>query len=71
MGERTGKLFRIEGIMTKERYHSILQHHAIPSELRLGGKGFKHASKLCSKYLESKEQDGILDLFEWPSQALT
>ena len=54
MGGKTGELHRIQGIMKKEQYHSILVHHAVPSGLRLWGRGFmfqadndpKHTSKL-------------------------
>ena len=35
-----GDLYRINDILTKEIYHSILQRHAIPSDLKLCGHGF-------------------------------
>ena len=34
-----GDLYRINDILTKKKYHSILQRHAIPSGLRLCGHG--------------------------------
>ena len=40
MGGKAGDLHRVQGIMKKEQYHSILVHHAIPSGLRLGGLHF-------------------------------
>lgn len=58
-----GQLIKIEGILKKEQYHSILQRHAIPSGIQLIGRGFifqqdndpKHTSKLCVHYLEQKK----------------
>ena len=37
MGSKAGDLHRIQGIMKKEQYHSILVHHVEPSGLCLGG----------------------------------
>ena len=53
----------INDILTKEKYHSILQRHAIQSGLKLCGHGFvlqqdndpKHTSKVCRKYLQKKK----------------
>jgi transposase len=77
LGDRVGDLHRVDGIMKKEDYHSILQRHAIPSGLRLYGEGFvmqqdndpKHTSLLCRNYLKSKEESGVLRILEWPSQS--
>jgi transposase len=77
LGDRVGDLYRVDGIMKKEEYHSILQRHAIPSGLRLYGKGFvmqqdndpKHTSLLCKNYLQSKQENGVLRILEWPSQS--
>jgi transposase len=77
LGERVGDLHRVQGIMKKEDYHSILQHHAIPSGIRLHGRGFvlqqdndpKHTSNLCKNYLKSKVDNGTLKLLDWPSQS--
>jgi transposase len=77
MAGRTGDLHRIEGIMKKEQYHSILSHHAIPSGVRLAGGNFvfqedndpKHSSHLCRNYLQRKEDQGVLVRLVWPSQS--
>ena len=50
-------------------YHSILQHHAVPSGVHVVGQGFilqqdndpKHKSKLCQNYLRKKDEDGKLE----------
>ena len=36
-GDTVGDLFRIQGTLNQHGYHSILQHYAIPSVLRVGG----------------------------------
>jgi hypothetical protein len=77
LGDRVGDLHRVNGIMRKEDYHSILQRHAIPSGLTLFGRGFtlqqdndpKHTSILCRTYLQRKEAEGTLKILDWPSQS--
>lgn len=72
-----GELVKIDGIMRKEHYHRILQRSAIPSGIGLIGYGFtfqqdndpKHTSKLCQNYLRSKENEGVLEVMEWPPQS--
>lgn len=72
-----GELVRINGIMKKEQYHNILVRSAIPSGIGLIGYGFtfqqdndpKHTSKLCRNYLESKENEGVLQFMTWPPQS--
>jgi hypothetical protein len=62
------QLKRVEGIMDKKMYHSILVYHAIPEGKRLLGKGFvfqedndpKHSSNYCRNYLATKEKSGRL-----------
>jgi transposase len=73
-----GDLYRVKGILKKEGYHSILQHHAIPYGRRVIGANFllkqdndpKHSSKLCKNYLGKKQSAGILSIMEWPAQSL-
>ena len=63
--------------MEKRQYHSILQRHAIPSGLRLCGKGFvllqdndpKNTSRLSKSYLKRKEQKGDLVVMNFPPQS--
>jgi hypothetical protein len=77
MGDRTGNLYHVEGILESKQMKKILERHAIPSGLRLGGRGFlfqqdndpKHTSKLCKNYLQSKIDNGTLRTLEWPSQS--
>lgn len=65
-----GDLVRIDDKLTKERYKDILEHHAIPSGLRLIGQNFylqqdhdpKHSSKLVQSYLGDRAEQGILKL---------
>lgn len=75
--EGVGELVKIEGIMRKEHYHQILQRSAIPSGIGLIGYGFtyqhdndpKHTSKLCTNYLQTKEDESVLETMEWPPQS--
>ncbi|XP_076841034.1 uncharacterized protein LOC143485475 [Brachyhypopomus gauderio] len=61
-------LNKVKGILNKEVYHSILQHHGIPCGQCLIGANFilqqdndpKHTSKLCTNYLEKKQAAGVL-----------
>lgn len=72
-----GQLVKIDGIMKKEQYHSILQRYAIPSGVKLIGRNFifqqdndpKHTSKLCMNYLKKKQDDGALQILTWPPQS--
>lgn len=76
-GHGTGDLIKVEGIMKKEQYHQILIRRAIPSGLRIIGRGFtmqqdndpKHSSRLCRGYLETKEENGVLVNMVWPPQS--
>jgi hypothetical protein len=73
-GTAVGDLHKIDGKLVKEGYKAILQRHAIPSGLRIIGRGFvfqqdndpKHSFKLCQKYLEQKERAGLLKVMLWP-----
>jgi len=61
---------RIKGTLEQKGYHSILSRHCIPSGKRLIGRGFvvqqdndpKRTSKLCSNYLQRKEESGALKM---------
>lgn len=63
--------------LTKEKYHSILQRHAIPSDLKWCGKGFifqqdngpKHAVTLCQVCLKSRGEQRVLTCMTFPSQS--
>ena len=63
------QLKRVEGIMDKKMYHSMLVYRAIPEGKRLLGKGFvfqedndpKHSSNYCRNYLATKEKSGFVD----------
>ena len=63
---RHNLFFKIEGTLNQHGYHSILQQHAIPSNLHLVGPSFifqqdndpKHTSRLCKGYLTKNKTDG-------------
>ena len=71
-----GDLVKIEGIMKKEQYKTILENNAIPSGLRTIRRGFvfmqdnhpKHTSKLCKNYIKEQEDNGVLKNMTWPAQ---
>lgn len=75
-GNSVGNLVKIEGIMDKKVYHSILVKHAMSSETRILRRGFifqqdndpKHTSLLCKKYLGKKKNSGAIKNMEWPPQ---
>ena len=72
-----GHLQRIDYTMTEEKYHSILQRHAIPSGLHLCGEGFilqldndsKNTSELCKNYLKTVEEQGVLTVMDFPPKS--
>ena len=69
-------LYQVKGRLNQTRYHSILQHHAIQSVMWLLDQGFeliqdndpKNTSKLCQRYIKSKEEQHILQLMSWLAQ---
>ena len=73
----TGDLVKITSTMDKHMYHNILVKHAIPSGIRIIGKGFimqqdndpKHASGLCKNYLKLKERGKVCKIMNWPPQS--
>lgn len=76
-GHGIGNLVKIDGILKKEEYKTILEKNAVPSGLSLIGNGFifqqdndpKHTSKLCKNYLLQKEAEGVLKIMKWPPQS--
>ena len=67
---KVGDLHQVKGKLNLTGYHSILQHHTIPSGTQHVGQGFvlmqdndtKHTSKLYQRYIKSKEEQHILQL---------
>ena len=67
---KVGELHQVKGKLNHTGYHSILQYHAIPSGTQLVGQGFvlmqdndqKFTSKLCQRYIKSKEEQHIIQL---------
>lgn len=72
-----GDLIKIEGILKKEHYLSILRDHVIPSGRRLIGQNFifmhnndpKHTARVCKDYLQHLEQSDELKIIHWPPQS--
>ena len=72
---KVGYLHQVKGKLNQTCYHSILQHHTIPSGTRFVGQGFvlmqdnnpEHTSKLCQVYIKSKNEQYIF-LLIWLAQ---
>jgi hypothetical protein len=75
-GGKVGAMYRENGILKKEGYHSIMQLHAIACGQWLIGTNFllqqdndpNHSSKLYNNYLGKKQSAGILSIMEWLAQ---
>ena len=76
---KVGNLHLMKGKFNQTGYHSILQHHTIPSRMWLVGcQGFvlmqdndpKHTRKLGQRYIKSKEEQHVLQLMPWPAQLI-
>ena len=69
-------LHQVKGKLNQIGYHSILQHHMIPSGTCLMSQGFilmqnndqKHTSKICLGYIKSSEEQYVLQLISWLAQ---
>lgn len=67
---KVGNLIKIDGILNKERFHGILQNHAVPSGLRIIGRGFifqqdndpKHTSGYCTSYIQRNQRPSVLKI---------
>ena len=74
---KVGDLHQEKGKLNQTGYHSILQHYVIPYGIRLVAQEFvimqdnepKHISKLCQRYIKSKEEQHVLWLISWPAQS--
>ena len=75
---KVGDLHHVKGKLNQTGYHSILQHHAIPSGTGLVGQGFalmqdndpEYTSKLWQRFIEWKEEQHVLHLMHWPAQSV-
>ena len=78
MGGWVGGGFCLLQSQNQTGYHSQLQHHTIPSGMWLLDQGFvfvqdndsKHISKLCQRYIKSKEEQHVLQLMSWLVQSV-
>ena len=76
-GGRTGVLYQIEGITTKDLYIKILLKVAIPDATRLYSKGFvfqqdndsKHTVIIVKDALKEKEKQKVLKVMAWLPQS--
>ena len=68
-----GDLHQMKGKLNQTSYHSILQHHVIPSGTWLVTQGFvlmqdndpKPTSKPCQWYIKRKEEQHVLQWMSW------
>ena len=74
---KVSNLHHMKGKFNQNRYHSKLQHQTIPFGRQLMGRRFvlmqyndpKYTSKLCQRYMKSKEEQHILLLMAWLAQS--
>ena len=74
---KTGNLHQMKGKLNQTDCYSILQHHVIPYGTQPLDQGFvlmqdnyqKHTSKLCQRYIKSKEEQHVLQLTSWSTQS--
>ena len=70
-------LYQVKGKSNQSGYHSIVQYLVIPSGTQHVGQGFvlmqdndpKHTSKLCQRYIKSKEEWLVLGLVSLTAQS--
>ena len=75
---KVGDLHQVKDKLNQTSYHSILQHHMISSRTWLVGQRFvilqdndpKYTSKLCTRYIKSKEEQHVLQLMFWSEQSM-
>ncbi|KAI5620057.1 hypothetical protein C0J50_20362 [Silurus asotus] len=68
---------KVKGILNQHGSHSILQHHEVPSGLRLFGSDFtirrddepKRTSEFCRVFLESKQTPEVISIMKPPAQS--
>lgn len=73
-----GDLVRIQGIMDKDLYNTIIDDHAVPSYDRLfplrdgifqQDNDPKHTSKKCKRAIQRLANQGRFTIMEWPPQS--
>ena len=72
-----GYLHKVKGKLNQTGDHSILQHHAVPTETQLVAQlsvfmldnDPKHTSKLSRKYIKSKKKLHVRQLLSWLAES--
>ena len=68
-------LLQFKGRLNQTGYHSIRQHHVMPTGMGLVSQGFllmyepNHANKLCQRYIKSKEEQLVFRVISWLSKS--
>ena len=68
---------QVKGKLNQTIFHTILEHHTIPSRTQLVGQGFlliqdndpKHTNRFCQRHIKSKEKQHVLQLMSWQAQS--